>query len=138
MSEGAKREGVERGDVRFTRRDVRDFTRWGDTQLKVHLKRLEELEYLLVHAGGARRRMVYELAVGRESHAYDANWSGGEGHWSGSGRGLVGAAKRPDLASDSETKRELVGASVHTHPSLRANGTSYASASQAKRAASAP
>jgi hypothetical protein len=83
VSERAKREGIDRSDVRFTRRDVRDFTRRGDTQLKVHLKRLEELEYLVVHAGGARRRMVYELAVGAESHAYDQNWSGGGDRWSG-------------------------------------------------------
>ena len=31
---------------------VREHTRWGDTQLKLHLARLVELEYLLVHRGG--------------------------------------------------------------------------------------
>jgi hypothetical protein len=34
---------------------------WGNTQLKVHLKRLEELEYLLVHRGGRGQSFVYEL-----------------------------------------------------------------------------
>ena len=34
---------------------------WGDTQLKVHLHRLEELEYLLVHRGGRGQSFVYEL-----------------------------------------------------------------------------
>ena len=47
-----ERDGVDRDDFRFTRRDVREFTAWGNTQLKVHLKRLEELEYLIVHRGG--------------------------------------------------------------------------------------
>ena len=37
---------MERNDFRFSRRDVRVYTGWGDTQLKLHLHRLEELEYL--------------------------------------------------------------------------------------------
>ena len=41
--------------------DIREFTGWGHTQLKVHLKRLEELEYLLVHRGGRGQSFVYEL-----------------------------------------------------------------------------
>ena len=52
---------MERGDFRFSRRDVRAFTGWGDTQLKVHLHRLEELEYLLAHRGGRGQSFVYEL-----------------------------------------------------------------------------
>ncbi len=43
---------VERSDFRFSRRDVRAHTGWGHTQLKTHLHRLEELEYLIVHRGG--------------------------------------------------------------------------------------
>ena len=38
-----------RADTRFSRRRVREYTRWGDTQLKIHLARLVELEYLLIH-----------------------------------------------------------------------------------------
>ena len=52
---------MERTDFRFSRRDVREYTGWGDTQLKVHLHRLEELEYLLVHRGGRGQSFVYEL-----------------------------------------------------------------------------
>ena len=52
---------MERADFRFSRRDVRAYTGWGDTQLKVHLHRLEELEYLLVHRGGRGQSFVYEL-----------------------------------------------------------------------------
>lgn len=50
---------IDRADYRFSRRDLRAATGWGDTQLKVHLARLVELEYLLVHRQGAR--FVYEL-----------------------------------------------------------------------------
>ncbi|MFW6009989.1 MAG: hypothetical protein ACOC9I_01570 [Actinomycetota bacterium] len=42
-------------------REVREHTGLGNTQLKVHLRRLEELEYLLVHAGGRGQSLVYEL-----------------------------------------------------------------------------
>jgi DNA primase len=42
---------LRRPDLRFTRRQLRAATGWGDTQLKVHLSRLVELEYLLAHRG---------------------------------------------------------------------------------------
>ena len=59
VGEECKRLQMERGDFRFSRRDVRAFTGWGDTQLKVHLHRLEELEYLLTHRGGRGQSFVY-------------------------------------------------------------------------------
>lgn len=59
------RQKMERADYRFSRRDVRAFTGWGDTQLKVHLQRLEELEYLLIHRGGRGQSIVYELMFTR-------------------------------------------------------------------------
>ena len=52
VTAACQRLGVDRADYRFSRRDIREFTAWGHTQLKVHLKRLEELEYLLIHRGG--------------------------------------------------------------------------------------
>ncbi|MCA6967998.1 DNA primase, partial [Pectobacterium carotovorum] len=36
------------GEVRFTRRDIRNATQWSDSQLKLHCLRLAEMEYLLV------------------------------------------------------------------------------------------
>lgn len=56
-----ERQKIERPDFRFSRRDVRAFTAWSDSQLKKHLHRLEELEYLLVHHGGRGQSFVYEL-----------------------------------------------------------------------------
>lgn len=99
-------------DYRFTRRQVREATGWGQTQLKVHLARLEEYEYLLTHRGGRGQSFVYELLYrgegqegepflmglldagklrqGVNGHAYDAKWSGVNGHLSGGGRPQVG------------------------------------------------
>lgn len=61
------RQKMERADFRFSRRDVRAATGWGDTQLKIHLHRLEELEYLLIHRGGRGQSIVYELMFTRPS-----------------------------------------------------------------------
>ena len=44
--------GVELVAFRFTRRQVREAIGWGDTQLKIHLARLAELEFLVPHRGG--------------------------------------------------------------------------------------
>lgn len=102
------RQKMERADYRFSRRDVRAWTGWGDTQLKIHLHRLEELEYLLVHRGGRGQSFVYELAFARQAdsgrpmlsglieieslrkHGYDEKKSGSVGQLSGSSRPQVG------------------------------------------------
>jgi hypothetical protein len=47
--------------VRFTRRVLREATGWGDTQLKLHLSRLVELEHVLVHRAERGQGFVYEL-----------------------------------------------------------------------------
>jgi DNA primase catalytic core len=60
-----ERQKMARTDYRFSRRDVREATGWGDTQLKIHLHRLEEMEYLLAHRGGRGQSFVYELVFAR-------------------------------------------------------------------------
>jgi len=60
VDERARTQGIEREHVRFTRRELREASQWGDTQLKLHLSRLHEHEYLLVHRHGPQFR--YELA----------------------------------------------------------------------------
>ena len=57
---------ISRNDFRFGRREIREYTRWGNTQLKVHLQRLEAMEYLLIHRGGRGKRIVYELLYNSE------------------------------------------------------------------------
>jgi hypothetical protein len=55
-------QAITQAEVRFTRRDVRAWTGWGDTQLRVHLTRLHELEYLVAHRGMRGQSFEYELA----------------------------------------------------------------------------
>lgn len=61
VTERCINQGLDRSDVRFTRREVREFSGFGNTQLKMHMHRLEELEYLLVHRGGRGQCFVHEL-----------------------------------------------------------------------------
>ena len=56
-----KKEDMDYGDYRFTRREVRDYSKWTDPQVKKHISRLQDMEYLLVHRGGRGQSFVYEL-----------------------------------------------------------------------------
>ena len=51
-----------RGDVRFTRRTVRGVLGLSDTQLRVHLDRLVQLEYVRLHSGQNGSLYTYSLA----------------------------------------------------------------------------
>ena len=54
-------QSIARADFRFSRRDVRAYTGWSDFQIKVHMMKLTELEYLLPHRGGRGSCFEYEL-----------------------------------------------------------------------------
>jgi DNA primase catalytic core len=93
----------------WRRRDLRAFTGWGDTQLKIHLGRLVELEYVLTQRDQAHLNgIVYELlfdgdVTAQRAHlsglidveelrktGYEKNQSGVNAGRSGVGRPLVG------------------------------------------------
>ena len=60
-------------DLRFSRKAVRDATGLSDTQLRLHLQRLVELEYLLVHRGMRGQSFEYELlydGAHRDEHTF--------------------------------------------------------------------
>jgi DNA primase len=61
VTEACTRLAMDRADFRFSRRDVRQYTDWTDFQVKTHMRKLEELEYVLVHRGGRGQSFVYEL-----------------------------------------------------------------------------
>ncbi len=105
--EQCQKRTLQRGDYRFSRREIREYTQWGNTQLKIHLRRLEDLEYLLVHRGGRGQSFVYEFLYDGNSkdtphlnglididrlkdYNYDAKKSGGDDKLSGSSRPQVG------------------------------------------------
>jgi DNA primase catalytic core len=105
-------QGLPQREVRFTRGELRAATGASDTQLKVHLARLAELEYLLVHRAPRGQGFVYELLYDGDALAtqhlsglidtaalktsgYDARRSAAAGQRSGSGRGAVGGQSAP-------------------------------------------
>ncbi len=107
-------QAIPRDQVRFSRKDVRDATGWSDTQLRVHLARLAELEYVLVHRGARGQSFEYELV-------YDGD-GGLEPHLSGlidittmqSSRGAV-----PQFAGSTRPQRgEVAGGSPESEPAL--------------------
>jgi DNA primase len=98
-----------RADFLFSRRDLRAAAGWGDTQLKVHLARLVDLEYLLIHRGGRGQSFVYELLYEKtdgsrfvpgligieELRSYDSRRSGHDEGQSDLGRPPVGGWSAP-------------------------------------------
>ena len=60
-------QAIERTQLRFTRRELREAIGGGDTQLKLHLARLEDHEYVIVHRVGQRHH--YELAFAGDASA---------------------------------------------------------------------
>jgi len=139
---------------RFSRRRVREHTKWGDTQLKIHLSRLIELEYLLVHRGGRGQSFEYELLydgaatdhalrhvsglidVEALRRAYDAERSGLKLRQSGVGRDAVGPW--PGGGRDGEPLATSDTDSVLAAPAqkaLKTNGTaSHAHAASYRQA----
>ena len=52
---------VDRADFLFSRRQLREATSWTDAQVRRHLDRLVELEYVLVHKATRGQSFVFEL-----------------------------------------------------------------------------
>jgi DNA primase len=58
---------IKRCDYRFTRKQIRDATGWGNTQLKMHLARLEDMEFLGLHKSAQGKAIAYELLFDGEA-----------------------------------------------------------------------
>ncbi len=110
-----QRQSIRRADFLFSRRALRESIEWGDSQLKLHLARLVEMEYLVTHrtrTGGFDFELVYEVGeadgvlrfpgladIEQLGHAYapeevplgdDARWTGQKAGWTAPGRGVDG------------------------------------------------
>lgn len=122
VTDRCESEGLDRDLVRFTRRQLRETLGFGDTQLKVHLARLVDLELVIPHrleSGG----FAYELAWhgdgdgrvlpglldpqhldGTDGTATTGDRSGSGDARSASGRGLVGGRSAPGRGGLREVK----------------------------------
>jgi DNA primase catalytic core len=102
----ASAEAVTPSQVRFSRREVREHVGWSVEQLRVHLGRLVELEYLVVHRGRRGQSFEYELVYGGEGQEGErfvlglgpglapsstiSTWGGERGRLPGGYRGQTG------------------------------------------------
>jgi DNA primase catalytic core len=104
-----ERSEIEPDKYRFTRRTVREYTKWGDTQLRQHLRRLEEMEYLIVRRGGNQGQLVvYQLATTEEPKTDRSdNFAGVKDDFAGGVRALRGPEK-----NDASPTLETVSAST--------------------------
>nr|WP_287413301.1 CHC2 zinc finger domain-containing protein [Pseudodesulfovibrio sp.] len=110
VTKACQTEKIKQNNFLFSRKSVREFTGWGDTQLKIHLSRLAEMEYLSIYRQG--QAFKYELLYQGEDKGkpvlcglidttllkkqhYDNNQSGQTIKRSGSGRPSVGAQSGP-------------------------------------------
>ncbi|WP_330986268.1 MULTISPECIES: DNA primase [Enterobacterales] len=121
--------GQPRETMLFTRKQLRDAVQWGDTQLKIHLARLAEMEYLLVHRRGLT--FCYELLFDGDGNAdtahlcglidvaetpvnppYDSARSGKAVKRSASGRAAVGGQSDKKKTASDQTSHGLQAKAV--------------------------
>ena len=115
-----------RGDVRFTRRTVRTHLGLSDTQLRVHLDRLVQLEYVLPHAGKQGQLYSYSLRFDGDAEASGPQLAGlgvteteeseptsrgaeptsrgSKGNFAGGSRGLRGGIAAPSRGDETTRK----------------------------------
>ena len=128
-----------RRDFRFTRREVREATGWGNTQLRIHMQRLEELEYVVAHRCTHGQGFVYELAydgggkdgvpylVGlldeeklKAGYKYDHDLSGQNGQMSGANGPLSGCCRAENGPKSGGCRGAEIGEKVNGDDELAA------------------
>ncbi len=62
VSQYCEKNEVKQSKCLLTRREIREYTRWSNTEIKRHLDRLVDFEYLLQHRKGPGGRCVYQLS----------------------------------------------------------------------------
>ncbi len=108
VGEACAKQQLARKDFHFSRRAIRETTGWSHTQVRIHLDRLVDLEYVLAHRGGRGQSFEYELLYDGQGQdgtpflaglidvealkraGYDGNLAGSEDHLAGGWRGQNG------------------------------------------------
>lgn len=148
VREQAHASGAARADVRFTRRAVRAALGLSDTQLRVHLDRLVQLEYVRQHTGQNGSLYTYSLLFDGENETSGPQLMGlsdeaaTETIATSRGKATTSRGQSPDLAGTlrppcgelAGTSRS--GGSIKKPTKTRLNG--HASASADKNARSRP
>jgi DNA primase len=148
VREQAGASGAARADVRFTRRAVRAALGLSDTQLRVHLDRLVQLEYVRQHTGQNGSLYTYSLLFDGENETSGpqlmglSDEAGTETIATSRGRAATLRVQSPDLAGTLRPPcGELAGTSrsgesIKKPKKTRLNG--HSSASVAKNVRSRP
>ncbi|VAW59632.1 DNA primase, phage associated [hydrothermal vent metagenome] len=71
ITEQCSEQKIKQTDCRFSRKDVRQASGWTDFQVKKHMHRLEEMEYVLIHRGKRGQSYEYELLYQDEGKNHD-------------------------------------------------------------------
>ena len=112
VADKMKAEGLRQNEVRFTRREVRETAGLSDTQVRIHLERLVELEYVYAHHGKNGQRYVYELVFDGEPGSNQPQLIG-----------LIDVGRLRKQPESSTMMADLAGQNADLAPSLRpANG----------------
>jgi len=130
---GCERLSVAREYFRFSQREVREYTGFGNTQVKTHLRRLEELEYVIAHRQLHGQTFSYELVYDgkgkdgksffhglldietlRKKYSYDTNRSGQNLDQSAPSRGQVMPLSGAGRLSKTDADKEAINVSKET------------------------
>jgi hypothetical protein len=109
VSESAKKKDIEPSLVRFSQRDIREKTRWSQMQVKRHLAKLSDLEYVIIHGGGRGQQWRYELIYQGEGEESD--------------RFMLGLIDTANLSDDGNRGRQKGGGGIPGAPQGHSRGT---------------
>ena len=135
VAQFCEKKAMNQEDCLFTRRQVRAFTGWSNTQLKVHLDRLGDLEYILPHRGMRGSAYEYELLFDGDTETeepqliglidtqkltrteqsrseYDTGFTGQTEEFAASKRGQNGGFTKASLAAET-SKEDTSGNNSH-------------------------
>jgi DNA primase catalytic core len=123
VSAECERLEIEPSLYRFTRRTVREYTKCGDTQLRQHLRKLEEMEYVIVRRGGNQGQLVvYQLAPTDEEKNRSRNFAGSDENFAGAKDNFAGTSRVLRGAKKNDSSRTPERVSVATS---RLRGNAY-------------
>lgn len=124
LMKSKRKERAAKSAATFSRKELRDLCGWSLTQVRVHLERLVELEYLAVRHGRLGSQFVYEvlfdldapeavahvglLDVAKLSHGYTANLAGFRAGVAGRNGHLTGGGGTPPPPVPANADRALV------------------------------
>lgn len=104
ITDACQQQKMEPRDYRFSRRDLREKMGWTYDQVRVHLERLVDLEYVLSHRGRRGQSFEYELL-------YDGKGQDGQAF-------MIGLIDLEELKKNISTTKSLGGENNHNGVAL--------------------